>query len=72
MYGENSLEVGKEHRSIAGVESTRGEYRAADSHYKKALKIFHDLGEQRLVREVRLKMSALQPYLTQGADYQGK
>lgn len=55
--------MGKEHKTIAGVESARGQNKNAEGHFKKALKIFHDLGEQRLVREVRVKLSAIQPLL---------
>ena len=32
----------------------------AESHYKKALKIFHDLGDQRLAREVKIKITSIQ------------
>ena len=60
MYGENSLEVGKEYRSIANIHMARHDLKQADSNFKKALKIFHDLGDQRLAREVKVKLTSLQ------------
>lgn len=46
-------------KTIASVHIARGEEREADTLLKKALKIFHDLGDQKLVRETRLKLSSL-------------
>ena len=60
VYGENSLEVGKEMRTIANIFIVKQDLRQAELHYKKALKIFHDLGDQRLAREVKVKIASLQ------------
>ena len=50
VYGENSIEVGKELKTIANIYIVKQDIKQADNHYKKALKIFHDLGDQRLAR----------------------
>jgi tetratricopeptide (TPR) repeat protein len=60
VYGENSLEVGKELKTIASIYIAMQDYKQAENNLKKALKIFHDLGDQRLVREVKVKIASLQ------------
>ena len=60
VYGENSLEVGKEYRTIANIYLVKHDFKQADTNYKKAMKIFHDLGDQRLAREVKVKIASLQ------------
>lgn len=59
MFGENSLEVGKEMKTLANIFLAKGDFKQVEHHLKKALKIFHDLGEQRLEREVKGKLTSL-------------
>jgi hypothetical protein len=42
--------VGKELKSIANIYLAKYDNKQAIIHFKKALKIFHDLGDQRLAR----------------------
>ena len=37
-------------KTIANIFIVKQDLKQADSYYKKALKIFHDLGDQRLAR----------------------
>jgi predicted negative regulator of RcsB-dependent stress response len=44
------LEVGKEYKTIGNIYIIKGDAKLAESNFKKALKIFHDLGDQRLAK----------------------
>jgi predicted negative regulator of RcsB-dependent stress response len=52
--------VGKEYRAIGNIHTAKADSKAAEANFKKALKIFHDLGDQRLARDIRMKISSLQ------------
>jgi hypothetical protein len=40
--------VGKELKTIANILLAKEDFKQVENHLKKAMKIFHDLGEQRL------------------------